>query len=83
MKLLIMQFSPSHCYFLSLLGPNIPLRNLFPNILNLCDISGSHGGEYEDSSLLGILRPAVSHKLSDVSDVRLTHRPDDGGSRHH
>jgi hypothetical protein len=30
------QFSPVSCYFLCLLGPNIPLNTLFQNTLGLC-----------------------------------------------
>jgi hypothetical protein len=46
-------WSSSLCSFLhspvtsSLLGPNILLRFLFSNALNLCESSSSYGGEYE------------------------------------
>jgi hypothetical protein len=36
---------------------------------NVSEISGSHGGEYEDDSLLGIA-PLFSLKYTDVSEVR-------------
>jgi len=52
----------------------------------LCEISGSHVGEYEAESS-GMYRRVVS-KYTDVSEVRtasiimVIYRPDDGGSTH-
>jgi hypothetical protein len=34
-----------------------------------CEISGSHGGEYEDDLSAGMLRRVVWYKLVDVSDA--------------
>jgi hypothetical protein len=55
----IMKALPHCAAFSSLLlrqpsGPNILLRNQFSNTLSLCEISSSHGGEYDvQSCLLG------------------------------
>jgi hypothetical protein len=34
-----------------------------------CEISGSHGGEYEDGCLSGLLRCVVWYKFTDVSEL--------------
>jgi hypothetical protein len=56
------------------------------NQYKLCEISGSHGSNYENA---GMLCHALLLKLADISDVLtasiirvITHCPDDGGSKH-
>jgi hypothetical protein len=41
----VIYFFPASC---PLFGPNIPLRILLSNDITSCEISGSHGDEYED-----------------------------------
>jgi hypothetical protein len=50
-------------------------------VFQVGEISGSHGGEYEDDSSR-MMSPVVSYKLTDVSEeLTATHRPDDGGNK--
>jgi hypothetical protein len=39
------------------------------NPLLFCEISGSHGGKYEDDEPSGLLRRVVLYKFTDVSEV--------------
>jgi hypothetical protein len=45
-----------------------PMKNQFESKVSASEISGSHGGEYEDGCLLG--------------SWVVVHRPDDGDSKH-
>jgi hypothetical protein len=51
-------WSSSLCYFFHspvtsfLLGPNILLRIVLSNTFSLCEISGSHGGEYVNTTTI-------------------------------
>jgi hypothetical protein len=56
---------------------------VFPlHLFFLCQISGSHGREYEMTVLWGVA-VVVSQKLTDVSEVLTasTHRRDDGDNK--
>jgi hypothetical protein len=53
------------------------------------EISGSHGGEYEDGLSSGSLRRVVWYKFTDVSEMlaasifrAMSDSADDGGSKH-
>jgi hypothetical protein len=52
----------------------------------MSEISGFHGGEYEDGCLLGCLRRVVWWKFTDVSEVLTASivraMSDDGGSKY-
>jgi hypothetical protein len=57
------------------------LRNT--GLMDLCDISGSHGGEYEVHSVFWDVEPCrlgVARRFK--GSYCLHHRPDDGGSTH-
>jgi hypothetical protein len=60
---------------------NTGLRNT--DLMDLCDISGSHGGEYEVHSVFWDVEPcSLGVDRSFNGEYCLHHRPDDGGSTH-